>query len=218
MVRDLHRAILAVAISLAVLTAALALTYARREKLLTSAELRKAAWRSLSSLVELAVREGGLTHPERMLEEEIGRNLAKLGYGGQVVEVRRYNDFEPLAAFLFEVEAEGVVATVSVEGQIDPLLAIRLGINRTILSEPNTPYEFHGEEGVLSSCLANHYYHYAVDAPDFFARLENRTSDPYHYGFESFLLIEGQLVLDHKYLESGEKSLSLEDRERYGLS
>ncbi len=68
----------------------------------------------------------------------------------------------------------------------------------------------------MSDCLTNHYFHLAEDAPDFFARLENKTGDEYHYGVETFIVAGGRLAVDHLLL-SGSGLMDESHRLTYGL-
>jgi hypothetical protein len=217
-VRDLHKALLVAALSASLVMASLAVAYLRQGPRLTSGDLQRIARQALHGSVEAAIQLGGLGDAVEDVELRIELGLERAGFEVEAVEVVRRNDFDPLAAFFFDVEAGGLAARVSVEGVTDPLLAMRLGESRLIQREPADPYETHGNDEVLNECLARGYYHWRLGAPDVFARMENRTGDPYHYGLETFLGGDASLTLDHQYLMTGVEGLSEEDSRRYGLA
>ena len=152
---------------------------------------------AVDEAVAKAVYDGGLEDAERFLNECISSVLSST-YGIHAdARIVRFNDFDELAAFYFDVVAGDLSVRFRLDGVRDPLIAIRLGLDWRWREDPNHPYEIHGESSVMTDCLNNHYFHLAADAPDFFARLENRTEDPYHYGAETFLSV------DHLYLGGG---------------
>ena len=184
---------------------------------MTSAELLAAARRGVALAVEEAATRGGLEDAEAFLRSGIEGDLRRQGFGGVDVKLRRPNDLNPLAAFFFIVEAEGLSVRFELEGTRDPLAAIRLHESVLIHADPNHPYVSHGEPLVLESCLARRYFHHAPEGPDFFARLENRTRDPYHFGFESLITNDWVLAADYAFLETGAWGLDEAHRARYGL-
>src|SRR3990172_261023 len=64
-------------------------------------------------------------------------------------------------------------------GMPDPLTAIRTGERHPIRLDPQMDTA-HGGEEVLSRCLAGSLVHARAEAPDLFARMENRTSGDGH--------------------------------------
>ncbi len=184
---------------------------------LTSAEVLAATRAAVRDVVDAAIARGGLPDAEAALSDAVSTRLARMGFGGVSVHLARSNDLNPWGAFSFLVDASGVEAWFDVEGTRDPLLAIRLGLDVAIRADPFPPYSSHREPGVLAACLEHRYYHAAPDGPDLFARLENRTGDPYHFGFEAFLAEGDRLAVDHTFLETGRWGLTPEQRARYGL-
>ncbi len=167
--------------------------------------------------MDAAIEKGGLDHAEIFVARAIASNLHRQGFGALDVSLIRPNDLNPLAAFYFVVNASGLAVRFDLEGTRDPLLAIRLGLHYVIRADPFHPYVSHREPAILEACLHRHSYHLAPEGPDFFARLENRTRDPYHFGFETFLMYGAQLAVDHTFLETGAWGLDDVQRARYGL-
>lgn len=198
--RELHKA-LAVVIACCVATACIfAVAYAKRRPILTSAEILAATRLAVDDAVNEAVREGGLEDSETYLRQRIVQCLGSAGFFEEDVMIVRTNDFDPLAGFYFDIVAGGVSVRFKLEGVEDPLLAIRLGVDWQWREDPHHPHQSHGSSSVMSDCLTNHYFHLATDAPDFFARLENKTEDRYHFGVETFLVTGGVVAVDHLLL------------------
>lgn len=216
-VREYHKALLiAVACSL-VLAAGLVRAYVQAPRPLTSADVLAATRRAVDGAVDAAIRSGGLVEAEAFVEDSIAANLESAGFGGGDVNVRRPNDLGARASFYWYVELGELSVRFELEGTRDPLLAIRLGLEVRIHADPYHPYATHGEPGILAVCLAHRFYHLAAEGPDFFARLENRTRDPYYFGFETFLVDGDRMAVDHAFLETGSWGLDATQRERYGL-
>lgn len=215
--RPYHKALVLTAACVLVLLAALVRAYVAAPEPLTTAEVLAATRRAVDSVVDAAIRGGGLDDAEGFVRGRIAEELRRQGFGGVEVALRRPNDLNPLAAFFFYVEAGGLSARFEVEGTRDPLLAIRLHEDVRIRADANHPYERHGEPGVLAACLAHRSYHVAADGPDLFARLENRTRGPYHFGFETFVTNGAAVAVDHAFLETGAWGLDDAHREMYGL-
>jgi len=171
---------------------------------------------AVDDAVSTAIESGGLVDAERYLANKISYVLLSKFQTNYDVKILRMNDFDPYAVFYFDVLSGDMQVRFSLEGVKDPLLAMRLGLNWVWREDPNHPYTLHGNSTVMSRCLTNHYFHIAEDGPDFFARLENKTSDPYHFGVETFILHEGKLAVDHLLLSGGE-ILDDKHRELYGL-
>ncbi len=205
------------ALSAALVIGSLAVAWARQVPFLTSGDLQRIGRAALEAAVDAAIDVGGLGDAVEDLEGRVALGLQRAGFPEASVQVVRRNDFDPMAAFFVELVSGEVTARVSVEGLTDPLLAIRLGVHRPIAREPADPLEAHGRTSVLEACVARGYYHAAQGAPDLFARLENRTADPYHFGLETFLPGEAPLTLDHQHFRTGTFGLSPEDKRRYGL-
>ena len=198
--RELHKAV-AVVVACCIATACIfAAAYAKRRPELTSAGILAATRLAVDDAVEEAVLKGGLEDSESYLRQRIAERLNSAGFPDKDVKIVRTNDFDPLAGFHFDVVAGGVSARFRLDGVRDPLLAIRLGLDWEWREEPHHPYEMHGSSSVMSDCLTNHYFHLAADGPDFFARLENKTEDKYHYGVETFLVVGGVVAVDHLFL------------------
>ena len=214
--RQYHQALLLVVACSAVLAAMLVRAYVQAPKPLTSAELSAATRLAVDRAVDAAIATGGLGDAEAFVRSEITANLQLLGFRDLAVHLRRPNDLNPWAAFYFHVEVGQLSVRFDIEGVRDPLLAIRLGIEAQILADPNHPYTTHGDPGVFAACLAHGYYHFAPEGPDFFARLENRTRDPYHFGLETFLSDGGRVAVDHVFLDTGTWGLDGDHRVRYG--
>lgn len=183
---------------------------------LTSAEILLATRRAVDEAVETAIERGGLRDAEAFVTRFISVQLERMGFGGVEVRLRRPNDLNPWAPFHFFVEIGDLSVRFDIDGTRDPLLAIRLGLDVRIRADPNHPYASHSEPGILAVCLAHRYYHAAPDGPDLFARLENKTRDPYHFGFETFVTDGDRLAVDHIYLETGAWGLTVEQAVRYG--
>lgn len=215
--RQYHQALLIAVACSAILAAGLVRAYVQAPRALTSAEVLAATRVAINEAVDASIDEGGLEDAESFVESAIASDLRRQGLGGGVVRLRRPNDLNPWAAFYFYVEVLGLSIRFDLEGARDPLLAIRLGVDVRIRADPHHPYESHGEPGILAVCLAHRYYHVAPEAPDFFARLENRTRDPYHFGFETLLAEGNGLAADYAFLEAGLWGLDEEHRQRYGL-
>lgn len=214
--RDYHKALVIVAACSLVLAGGLFRAYLAAPKPLTSAEILTATRRAVDLATDAAIREGGLKDAQGFVRYAIDLELWHQGFDVPEVRLRRPNDLNPFASFYFFVEAEDISVRFDLEGTRDPLHAIRLGVLTTIRQDPNHPYEGHRDARVLSTCVAHPYYHHAPEGPDFFARLENRTRDPYHFGFEA-LLTEGRvLAADYAFFETGNWGLDETHRERYG--
>ena len=214
--RELHKAV-AVVVACCIATACIfAAAYAKRRPELTSAGILAATRLAVDDAVEEAVLKGGLEDSESYLRQRIAERLNSAGFPDKDVKIVRTNDFDPLAGFHFDVVAGGVSARFRLDGVRDPLLAIRLGLDWEWREEPHHPYEMHGSSSVMSDCLTNHYFHLAADGPDFFARLENKTEDKYHYGVETFLVVDGVVAVDHLFL-GGAGPMDADHRLAYGL-
>jgi len=216
-VRDYHKALVIVIACSAVLAAGLLRAYVEAPRPLTSAEILAATRRAVDLAVDEAIEIGGLNDAEGFVRTAIVSELDRQGFGGVDVRLRRPNDLNPFAIFFFLVTVQDLSVRFDLEGTQDPLAAIRLGEVAIIHADPNHPYEGHRERRVLEACLAHSYYHVAAEAPDFFARLENRTRDPYHFGFEALLTDGRGLAADHAFYETGTWGLDDVHRQRYGL-
>lgn len=216
-VRKYHKAlVIVVACSLA-LAGGLLRAYLQAPKPLTSAEVLLAARRAVDLAVDASIGHGGLEDGEGFVRFAIADELHRQGFGGADVRLRRPNDLNPFAAFYFFVEVDDLSVRFDLEGTRDPLAAIRLGLIVVLRADPNHPYEGHRERSVLEACLAHRYYHVAPEGPDLFARLENRTRDPYRFGFEALLTNGWVLAVDHVFFEEGSWGLDDLHRQRYGL-
>jgi hypothetical protein len=216
-VRRYHKAILLTIACTLVVVGGLARAVVQAPRPLTSAEVLAATRHAVDAAVDAAIEEGGLPHAESFVAARVADELRRQGFGGVDARIRRPSDRNPLAVFYFFVDVRNETVRFDLEGVRDPLLAVRLGVDVRIRADPFHPYEGHREPGILAACVSRHLYHAAPDAPDFFARLENRTSDPYHFGFESFLTDGTRLAVDHVFLETGAWGLDEEHRQRYGL-
>ena len=214
--RDLHKAIAVVIGCSVAMSFVFLAAYCRHRHSLTTAEVLAATRVAVDEAVMAAIENGGLHDSEDFLGRLISRHLAMIGFPDTSVSIVRENDFDPLAAFHFDIVAGGVSARYRLDGVRDPLLAIRLGLHWIWREDPHHPYEIHRISSVMSDCLTNHYFHLADDAPDFFARLENRTEDRYHYGVESFIVAGGQPAVDHLLL-GGKGNMDDAHRAKYGL-
>ncbi len=190
--------------------------YCKHKPALTTSEVLAATRLAVNEAVAQAVAKGGLHDSESILKQLIVRQLGSAGFPAIDISIVRENDFNPRAAFHFDIVAGRVHARFRLDGVRDPLLAIRLGLDWAWREDPHHPYEIHGGSSVMSDCLTNHYFHLAGDAPDFFARLENRTEDRYHYGVETFVVVNGQLAVDHLFLD-GSGLMDDTHRLTYGL-
>lgn len=215
--RQYHKALAIVAACSFVLAGGLLRAYVEAPKALTSAEILSATRTAVDLAVDGAIERGGLVDAEGFVRSAIVGDLHRQGFGGVDVRLRRQNDLNPFAAFYFIVDVNDLSVRFDLEGTRDPLAAIRLGLVVVIRADPNHPYGGHRERAVLESCLAHHYHHLASEGPDFFARLENRTRDPYHFGFESLLTDGRGLAADYAFLETGMWGLDDAHRQRYGL-
>ena len=215
--RRYHKAILLTIACTLIVTGGLVRAVVQAPRPLTSAEVLAATRRAVDGAVDAAIEGGGLPHAESFVAARVASELRRQGFGGFDVRIRRPSDLNPLAVFYFLVNVRNETVRFDLEGVRDPLLAIRLGVDVRIRADPFHPYEGHREPGVLAACVSRHLYHAAPDAPDFFARLENRTSDPYHFGFEALLTDGTRLAVDHVLLETGTWDLDEEHRLRYGL-
>ena len=215
--RRYHKALLVAIACALVLVAGLLRAYVQAPRPLTTAEVLAATRAAVREAVDAAIARGGLSDGEAFVASALSAHLHRQGFGGVKVHLIRPNDLNPMAAFYFYVNASGVAARFDLEGTRDPLLAIRLGLDVAIRPDPFHPYTSHREPGVLAACLRGRYYHFAPDGPDFFARLENRTGDPYHFGFETFVTDGPRLAVDHTFLDTGAWGLTAEQRARYGL-
>ena len=214
--RDLHKAIAVVVICCLALGGILVAAALKQRPRLTSQELLGATRVAVDDAVALAVKEGGLQNAEDHVERGISTALSSV-YGIETdARIARLNDFEEMAAFYFDVVAGELSVRFRLDGVRDPLLAMRLNLDWRWREDPNHPYEVHGDSAMMSECLNNHYFHQAADAPDFFARLENKTEDPYHSGVEMFLVIDGRIVIDHLWL-GGRGTIDSSHRKYYGL-
>ncbi|HKZ47290.1 MAG TPA: hypothetical protein VJ397_00730 [Thermoplasmata archaeon] len=157
--------------------------------------LRGIAYRVAGDLVEQAIAHGGLSDAEAAAEAAIAAALQAIGES-RAIDVWR--PARPMAdpPFAFLVLAGDLRVWVSPEGLVDPLMAIRTGERHPILAEPHTPYRGHANESVLAECLGRRYAHASGDAPDFFARLENRTGSDGHGGFEMLVVQDGRVGID----------------------
>ena len=216
-VRRYHKAQLIALVCGLLVAAGLVRAYIAAPRPLTSAEVLAATRVAVREAVDAAVARGGLLDAEAFVASAIEADLHRQGFGGALVQLVRPNDLNPWAAFYFVVNASGLAVRFDLEGTRDPLLAIRLGLDVPIRQDPDHPYTTHAKPGVLGACLANRYYHVAPEGPDFFARLENRARDPYHFGFETFVRDGSRLAVDHAFLETGTWGLNDEERARYGL-
>ena len=215
--RDFHKAMVLVISSCVAIAGILAAAAIRERARFTSAELMTATRAAVRESIAAAIEAGGLYDSESFVEERISEELTLLGFPRIRAEILRSNDFDELAAFNFDVVAGGLSVRFNLQGVRDPLLSIRLGLDYRWWEDPNHPYGAHGGSAVLSECLTNHYFHFAADAPDFFARLENRTEDPYHFGVETFLVMGRQLAVDHLLL-GGNVTMDEGHRKLYGLA
>lgn len=214
---DFHKAMVLVASSCVAISGILTAAFLSEQPRLTSAELMAATRAAVRESVAAAIKAGGLPDSESFVAERISTELSSMGYARVHVQIVRSNDFDELAAFHFDVVAGGLSVGFDLDGVRDPLLAIRLGLDFRWREDPNHPYGAHGGSSVMSECLTNHYFHFAADAPDFFARLENKTEDPYHYGVETFIVVRGQVAVDHLFL--GRNATMDEGHRRlYGLA
>jgi hypothetical protein len=186
-VREYHKALAIVAACSVVLAAGLVRAYIQAPRALTSAEIQLATRRGVDLAVDSAISRGGLDDAEAFVKRAIANDLHRQGYGGVDVRLRRPNDLNPFAALHFFVVVGNLSVRFDLEGTRDPLAAIRQETIALIRVDPNHPYESHRDPRVLDKCVASRYYHFASEGPDFFARLENRTRDPYHFGFEALL-------------------------------
>ena len=216
-VHPYHKALLLTAVCALVLMGGLIRATLQAPRPLTSAEILAATRTAVDRAIAAAIAGGGLADADAFVSAAIRGELRRQGFGGVDVALRRPNDLNPLAALYFFIEVGEVAARFEVEGVRDPLLAIRLGLDVRIRADPFHPYTSHREPGVLAACLAHRYYHIAPEGPDLFARLENRTRDPYHFGFETFLSDRDDLAVDHSFLEGGWWGLDDAHRARYGL-
>ncbi|HEV8594675.1 MAG TPA: hypothetical protein VGR51_04010 [Thermoplasmata archaeon] len=215
--REYHKALLITATCATIVLAGLVRAYVQAPKPLTTAEILAATRDAVDRAVDAAITSGGVSDSQSVVEAGITASLRRQGFGGLDAHLRRPNDLDPWAAFYFYVDVGTLRVRFDLEGTRDPLLAIRLGLDVRIHEDPYHPYGGHGDPGVLSVCLAHRYYHLAPEAPDFFARLENRTRDPYHFGLETLLSNGRELAADHSLLESGAWGLDDAHRARYGL-
>ena len=215
--RRYHKALLIAIACASVVVAGLVRAYIVAPKPLTSAEVLAATRSAVREAVDTAIAPGGLENADAFAANAIAANLHRQGFRGVDVTLIRSNDLNPLAAFYFVVNASGLAVRFDLEGTRDPLLAIRLGLDYVIRADPFHPYVSHREPAILTACLHRHSYHLAPDGPDFFARLENRTRDPYHFGFETFLMDGARLAVDHTFLDTGAWALDDLQRARYGL-
>jgi hypothetical protein len=188
-VNRFRKAVAITAVSAAAILAILVHATLSAERPLTANEVRLAAHRVLADLGREAVNTGGLPSAEAAAESRLSEALR--------VPVTLWRPprpwREPPLAFL--VTAGGVETWVSPEGLPDPLAAIRRGELALVRVDPHTPSATHRLPEVLLDCIARGYAHPSLEAPDFFARLENRTASDGHGGYE-ILLAERGLALD----------------------
>ena len=215
--RQYHKALLVALACALALAAGLGRAYLTASKPLTSAEVLGATRRSVDAAVDVAIELGGLDDAEAFVATTITEDLRRQGFAAPPIRLIRQNDLNPLAAFFVIVAVGDLAVRFDIEGTRDPLLAMRLGMDVRIRADPFHPYASHGEPGILAACLEGRFYHLAPEGPDLFARLENRTSDPYHFGFETFVASGGRFAVDHGFLETGVWGLDGLHRERYGL-
>ena len=215
--RRYHKAVLIAVACASIVVAGLVRAYVAAPKPLTSAEVLAATRAAVREAVDTAIANGGLRDAEAFLAAVIAANLHRQGFGGVTVNLIRPNDLNPFAAFYFVANVSGLTVRFDLEGTRDPLLGIRLGLDVRVRADPFHPYASHREPAVLAVCVQRHSYHLAPEGPDFFARLENRTRDPYHFGLETFLTDGGHLAVDHTFLETGAWGLDDAQRARYGL-
>lgn len=206
---------LAAACSL-VLAGGLLSAYVHAPRPLTSVDVLVATRRSVDAAVAAAISKGGLMDAEAFVRDALAEALQRAGFAPEPVRLRRPNDLNPWAVFHFFVDVGGLSVRFELHGTADPLAALRLGTRVPIVADPHVPYATHGDPSVLAVCLSRQYFHAARDAPDFFARLENRTRDPYRAGFESLLADGTQIAVDHTFFETGRWGLTAEQALRYG--
>ena len=214
--RELHKAISVVVLCCIALCGILVAASLARTSRLTSQELLDATRLAVDKAIGEAISNGGLREAESHLERIISSVLSSRYRIMADVHIIRFNDFDELAAFHFDVVAGGITARFRLDGIKDPLLAMRLGLDWRWREDPHRPYELHGRSAAMADCLSDHYFHMASDGPDFFARLENKTADQYHHGVETFLVVNGQIAIDHLYL-GGQGTIDDPHRETYGL-
>lgn len=214
--RRYHQALVVVVVCAAILAAGLVRAYLAAPVALTSQDILAATRAAVNEAVDAAIERGGLADAPSFVRDAIVEHLRRQGFAVHDVRLRFPNDLNPWSAFVFYVNASGVEARFEVEGTRDPLLAIRLGLDVRIRADPHHPYAGHRDPGVLAVCLARRYYHASSDGPDLFARLENRTRDPYRFGFEMLLESDGRMAVDHTLLETGAWGLTPAQAARYG--
>lgn len=214
--RRYHKALAVVAVCALALAAGLLRTHLAAPRTLTSQEVLAATRAAVDDAVDAAIERGGLEDAGAFVREAIAVHLRRQGFPVRDVRLRFPNDLNPYAPFAFYANASGVEARFEVEGTRDPLLAIRLGLDVRIRADPHHPYAGHRDPGVLAVCLDRRYYHASPDGPDLFARLENRTGDPYRHGFETLLEGGGRLAVDHTFLDTGSWGLTPAQAARYG--
>ena len=184
-----RKAVAVTAVAVAAILAVLLHAYLAAKPPFTENELRGIAYREVSVLVEEAIAHGGLSEAERRAEQRIARVV------GMEVDIWRppRARLDPPLGFL--VRAAGMEVWVSPVGLVEPLAAMRWGERRPIEMDSEME-EAHGQEEVLSRCLSGHLVHARTEAPDLFARMENRTAGDGHGGFESLLLTPDGVALD----------------------
>lgn len=216
--REYHKALAIVGVCSLIVAGGLLRAYLVARSPITSAEVLAATRRAVDEAVEAAIRGGGLKDGEEFVRSSIDAYLRHSAFEIPAVRLRRPNDLNPYAAFYFLVEIPGLTVRFALEGTREPLYAIRTGGVSMIRQDPSGPYESHRDIHVMEACVAQRYYHHAPEAPDFFARLENRTSDPYHFGFEAILTNGRALAADYVLFETGRWGLEDLHRQRYGIS
>jgi len=186
-----RKAVAVTAVCTAVILGLLVRAHLAAAPALTANDVRAAAHRVLASLVRDAERSGGLTEAEALAETRLSEALS--------LEVTLWRPprawIDPPLAFL--VTAGSLSLWVSPEGLPDPLHALHGG-EKIIRFHPRAP-ETHRAPAVMAECLAIGYAHANPEAPDFFARLEGRTTSDGHGGYEILLLLDG-LALDRFHL------------------
>ena len=215
-VRRYHQALVLALLCFLVVGLALVRAYLQAPKRLTSAEVLAATRITVRRAVDVAIRLRGLDDAPSFVRMGIAEELHRQGFRGADVALVRPNDLNPFAAFYFVVNVSGLAVRFDLEGTRDPLLAIRLGLDYAIRPDPFHPYTSHGQPAIWAACLARHAYHFAPEGPDLFARLENRTRDPFHFGFETFVTDGARFAVDHTFLETGAWGLDADQAARYG--
>lgn len=214
--RPLLKAILVVSICFMVLFATFYVAAKRTKVPLTDGDVWQATRDAMNSAVNESIEKNGLSDSQDWLEQKILLNLQE-DFEAEEVKIIRYNAFKPYTAYFFDVKVDDLKTRFYINGIKDPLMAIRLGLDYEIRMCPHKPYLMHGNPDVLSDCLENHYYHFSREGGDIFARLENRSGDPYYAGLEVFVEYEGNVTLDWEVLGEGEEDLEKHLKRKYGI-